>query len=277
MKRIQLFFFAFLLLLGSKLLAQSGLFVLKTSLLQKPDTVVFWLPKTYKAFEKKNYPVVFLLHGYGGDYRQMSRVLNLQNIADSYNFIIVCPDGQFDSWYFDSPLQKDAKYETFFFQNLLPYVQSEFHTDTSALFITGLSMGGHGALYLYLRHSGVFAAAGSTSGVVDLNASSLKYSSLSNRLGEYNTHKKRFDNYSVINMLDSIKFTAKPIIFDCGTRDHLYQANKRFKDACDSLRVNAFYFSFPGRHNYAYWRESLPLHFRYFYQIYLTSQNKRRN
>jgi S-formylglutathione hydrolase FrmB len=263
------YFLLLVFISSSFLLSAQGIFVIKTKLLENPDTVVFYLPKDYKPFEKKTYPVVFMLHGYGGDFTQMGKIINLQNMANSYGFIIVCPDGQKDSWYFDSPMQKNSKFETFFFNDLIPYIKEEFRIDTNAIFITGLSMGGHGAMYLYLRHSNRFAAAGSTSGVLNLNASSLKYSSLSNRLGEYKQHKKTFDSYSAIALLDSIKFTSKPIIFDCGNGDHLYQANKEFKDACDSLHVNAFYFSFPGRHNRAYWRESLPLHFRFFYQIYL--------
>lgn len=258
---------------GYSLQAQS-LFVIKTSLLENPDTVLYYLPKSYISNSEKEYPVVFMLHGYSGTYRQMSQIINLQNMANSYNFIIVCPDGQYDSWYFDSPKQRNSEYEAFFFRNLLPYLKDEFRVDTTALFITGLSMGGHGAFYLYLRNSTHFAAAGSTSGVLDLNASSLKYSSLSNRLGEYESSKKVFDSFSAINLLDSIKFTDKPLIFDCGNKDHLYDANLKFKEACDSLNVNAFYFSFPGRHNRTYWRESLPMHFRFFYQVYLTNQNK---
>lgn len=250
------------------------LFVIKTQLLEYPDTVVYYLPKSYSSTNSTNYPVVFMLHGYGGDFRQMGHILNLQAVADYYNFIIVCPDGQKDSWYFDSPKQRDSEYETFFFKDLLPYVKDEFKVDSSAIFITGLSMGGHGALYLFLRHPNRFAAAGSTSGVVDLNASSLKYSSLSDRLGEYNQQQERFNNYSAIHLLERIKYTDKAIIFDCGNGDHLYEANKNFKEACDSLHINAFYFSFPGRHNSAYWAKSLPLHFRFFHQIYLSEQKR---
>ncbi len=273
MKKIKIFLLSFFLF-GSVFSYAQGLFVLKTKLLEKPDTIAFYLPKGYTPAAKKNYPLVILLHGYGGNYKQIGQFLNLQQIADNYGFIIACPDGQKDSWYFDSPIQRNSEYETFFFQDLLPYFKHEFHIDSNAIFITGLSMGGHGAMYLYLRHSNVFAAAGSTSGVLDLNASSLKYTSLSNRLGEYKQQQKRFDSYSAINLLDSIRFTDKPLIFDCGNRDHLYQANKKFKNACDSLHVNAFYFSFPGRHNRAYWRESLPLHFRFFYKVYLLGLQK---
>ena len=256
-------------ILSSLNIQSQNLFVLKTKLLEQADTVSVYLPENYSAEDAINYPVVFMLHGYGGNYRQMGNILNLQNFANSWKFIIVCPDGQKDSWYFDSPSQRNSEYETFFLHDLLPYIKNEYNVDTNALFITGLSMGGHGAMYLFLRNSDKFAAAGSTSGVLDLNASSLKYSSLSNRLGEYENHKSRFNSYSAINLLDSIKYTNKPIIFDCGNRDHLYEANQKFKNACDSLHVNAFYFSFPGRHNRVYWRESLPLHFRFFYQVYL--------
>jgi S-formylglutathione hydrolase FrmB len=214
-------------------------------------------------------PLVILLHGYGGDYSQWNKIVDLQSLANKYNCIIACPDGQKDSWYFDSPIQRGSKFETFFLTQYLPYLKENFKVDTNGVFITGLSMGGHGALYLFLRHPELFASAGSTSGTLDLNYSSLKYSSLSDKLGEYNEHKDRFDSYSCINNLDKIKFTEKPIIFDCGNLDHLYQANKRFKQRCDSMRVNAFYFSFPGRHNRMYWKKSIEYHFIYFNRIYL--------
>jgi S-formylglutathione hydrolase FrmB len=244
-------------------------FVLQSENLTKADTIWVFTPAGYADNIDKSYPAIYLLHGWSGTYHQWNDIINCQEYADEYGFVIICPDGLYDSWYINSPVPEENQFESFFVSDLLPFISGNFRIQQQNIFITGLSMGGHGAMYLYLRHSNRFAAAGSTSGVLNLNASSLKYSSLSNRLGEYKQHKKTFDSYSAIALLDSIKFTSKPIIFDCGNGDHLYQANKEFKDACDSLHVNAFYFSFPGRHNRAYWRESLPLHFRFFYQIYL--------
>ncbi len=261
-------FFFFVFVLQYKSVGQQQ-FVIKSDYLAAADTSIIFFPKHQNNISNNKLPLIILLHGYGGNYKQWSKIVDLQALSNRFNCIIACPDGLKDSWYFDSPLQKNSKFELFFLKQYLPYLKTNFAVDTNGIFITGLSMGGHGAMYLFLRHPELFASAGSTSGVLDLNYSSLKYSSLSNKLGEYNDNKDRFNKYSCINNLDKIKFTNKPIIFDCGNRDHLYQANKNFKERCDSLHINAFYFSFPGRHNRMYWRKSILYHFIYFNRIYL--------
>jgi len=254
--------------IGFKSTAQD-IFIVQTDHLPNADTSIIYYPKQRQTFIEQKTPIVVMLHGYGGNYKQWSKITNLQSYANEYNCIIVCPDGGKQSWYFDSPIKQESKFESFFIEDYLPYLKENLSIDTNGIFITGLSMGGHGAMYLFLRHPELFASAGSTSGVLDLNASGLKYSSLSNYLGEYDTNKARFDNHSSINLLKNIKFTEKPIIFDCGNKDHLYQANKAFKEKCDSLYIKAFYFSFPGRHNRTYWKESIHWHFEFFNRIYL--------
>jgi len=244
-------------------------FIVKTKYLANADTSIIYYPKQKQTFFEQKTPIVIMLHGYGGDYKQWSKITDLQSYANKYNCIIVCPDGGKESWYFDSPQKRESKFESFFIKDYLPYLKHNLSIDTNGIFITGLSMGGHGAMFLFLRHPELFASAGSTSGVLDLNASGLKHSSLSNYLGEYDTNKERFNEYSAINLLENIKFDDKPIIFDCGNKDHLYKANKAFKEKCDSLYIKAFYFSFPGRHNRTYWKESIHWHFEFFNRIYL--------
>ncbi len=264
LKHIILLVFTFSTLIGYN----QDVFVVKTKYLANADTSIVFFPKQKQTFFKQSTPIIIMLHGYGGDYKQWSKISDLQSYANKYNCIIVCPDGGKESWYFDSPLKKESKFESFFIKDYLPYLKENFSIDTNGIFITGLSMGGHGAMYLFLRHPNLFASAGSTSGVLDLNASGLKYSSLSNHLGEYNDSKEMFDNYSAINLLKNIRFTKKPIIFDCGNKDHLYNANKAFKKQCDSLYINAFYFSFPGRHDRRYWKKSIEWHFLFFDRVY---------
>ncbi|RLD45441.1 MAG: esterase [Bacteroidetes bacterium] len=269
MKSVTLYSLVLFLIFWNSTSYAQKTFVVETQYLVKADTSYIFYPKQKQTLFEQNTAVIIMLHGYGGDYKQWSKITDLQSYANKYNCIIVCPDGGKDSWYFDSPRQRNSKFESFFIKDYLPYLKSNFSIDTNGIFITGLSMGGHGAMYLFLRHPKLFASAGSTSGVLDLNASGLKYSSLSNRLGEYNDNKAIFDLYSSINLLESIKFSDKPIIFDCGNKDHLYNSNKAFKDRCDSLYINATYFSFPGRHDRKYWKESIAWHFEFFNNVYL--------
>ncbi len=89
----------------------------------------------------------------------------LTTYADRYNVLIVCPDGQ-NSWYLDSPVKPTVRYETFMTAELLPFVDKRYRTqpDRQHRAITGLSMGGHGALFLAMRHRDLYGQAGSLSG-----------------------------------------------------------------------------------------------------------------
>src|SRR5688572_29920069 len=60
---------------------------------------------TPESSTKKKFPVVYLLHGYSGSFRNwIQRVPQLKEYADEYELMIVCPDGGHNSWYLDSPL-----------------------------------------------------------------------------------------------------------------------------------------------------------------------------
>lgn len=115
-------------------------------------------------------PVVYLLHGYGGNAKTwISMKPELKDIADRNDLIFVCPDGK-NSWYWDSPKDPSFRYETFVSGELVKYIDSKYPTvkDRSGRAITGLSMGGHGAMWLAFRHKDLFGAVGSTSGGLDI-------------------------------------------------------------------------------------------------------------
>jgi len=63
--------------------------------------------------ERIRLPVVYLLHGYSGNYSNwITKVPDLKKYADEYKLLIVCPDGDYSSWYFDSPVDPSMRYET---------------------------------------------------------------------------------------------------------------------------------------------------------------------
>ena len=126
-------------------------------------------PDNYKN-KKLLFPVVYLLHGHSGSYDYwIKEIPNIKSDADDFQFILVCPDGGYNSWYFDSPIDLTRKYETHISQEVVNYVDANCHTipDRNHRAITGMSMGGHGAFYIALRHSNIFGGVGSTSGGVD--------------------------------------------------------------------------------------------------------------
>ena len=120
--------------------------------------------------EKEAYPVIYLLHGYSDNYTSWSKNGVVGGLSDQYGIIFVMPDGGYDSWYFDSVITPEYQYETFVSSELVSYVDSHYKTiaDRKGRAIAGLSMGGHGALYLGIRHQDVYGSMGALSGGVDI-------------------------------------------------------------------------------------------------------------
>lgn len=257
---MRLILLGFLLLLGFSVNAQDQL-IFKSKNLAKPDTTWVFKPQNYQ--QKDKVPVVFLLHGYSGNYKQWNNIMDAQKYADEYGVIIVCPDGLFSSWYINSPVKTDMQYESFFVDELFSDIRKKYKMDENNVFISGLSMGGHGALYLFIKHHELFKSAGSTSGGVQLSDGFGKYG-LADILGNPTATSDIWQKYAVINMIDQLKGLKKPFIFDCGVDDIFYKSNNALKQKCDELKLNATYISQPGAHNRAYWVRSIKQQFDFF-------------
>ena len=224
---------------------------------------------TYSAAMKKNIravvirptqataplPVLYLLHGYSGNYADwISKVKDLAKGADLYRMMIVCPDGGFGSWYWDSPIDPAYQYETYITRELIPFIDKKFNTiaDKKARAITGLSMGGHGALFLAMRHQQLFGAAGSMSGGVDIRPFPENWD-MAKRLGNYAEQPDRWEKSTVINQLHLLKPNSLAMIIDCGTSDFFYEVNEALHRQLLYRNIPHDYITRPGVHDWKYW------------------------
>lgn len=225
--------------------------------MNKDIRAVVVTPEDYGS--KKAFPVVYLLHGYSGNYADwISKVPSIKTAADRYHLILVCPDGGFGSWYFDSPVDSSMRYETYITQELVKWVDAHYKTakDRSSRAITGLSMGGHGALYLALRHQDVFGAAGSMSGGVDIRPFPLNWD-LTKRLGSYAQHPENWERNTVINMLHLLTPNGLALIIDCGTEDFFFPVNQNLHEKLLERNIPHDFISRPGAHNWEYWTSAV--------------------
>ena len=226
-------------------------------------------PNNYST-NKTGYSVLYLLHGAGGNYTDwLLKVPNIKKYADDYNMIIVCPDGANTSWYFDSPVDNTMKYETYISKELVNVVDKKYNTkaEKSARAITGLSMGGHGAFYLAFKHQDIWGAAGSMSGGLDIRPFPNNWD-LSNRLGAYAENQSNWEENTVINMVYKLKGDTLKLIFDCGTSDFFYDANKRLHDKLIERNIPHDYIERPGGHNWEYWANSIKYQLLFFNDFY---------
>lgn len=225
--------------------------------MNKNIKAVVVLPEKYST--KKKYPVVYLLHGFSDNYSKwVNTVPDIKNLATEHQIILVCPDGGYSSWYIDSPIDPSYQYETYITRELLPYVDLHYATIASrtARAITGLSMGGHGALYLAIRNKDLFSSAGSMSGGVDLQASRNKYD-ISKRIGTLEDAPDQWRDRSVVNMVTGLKNKDLNLMVDCGVDDFFYQINVELHRKMLALKLDHEYIERPGVHNWEYWSNAI--------------------
>ena len=235
--------------------------VLSPSMKIKVKNVVI-LPDNYD--NKSNLPVLYLLHGYGGNHKSWIQIKpDLPRLATQYGIMIVCPDGK-NSWYWDSPINAKMKYETYVSKELTTYIDNNYKTkkDKSGRAVTGFSMGGHGGLSLGIRNQDIFGACGSMSGGVDIRPFPDNWE-MKKSLGNYRENNKRWDNHTVINQIHLIK-PELAIIIDCGTEDFFYEVNEKLHRELINNNVRHNYMPLPGAHNAQYWSNAIEYQILFF-------------
>lgn len=216
----------------------------------------------------RRFPVLYLLHGAYGCYNDWSRKARLDSLANVYSLIIVCPDGQ-DSWYFDSPVDPTMQFETYVSRELVAYIDSHYRTHANRFMraITGLSMGGHGALFLAFRHPDVFWSCGSMSGNMDITQYPDSWH-IKDRLGARDDNMQRWRDHAVCNLVDQVKNCplqpAQNIIIDDGLNDIFIKNNIALHDQLVEAGIDHDFTVRPGRHSWDYWVNSLDYHMMFF-------------
>ena len=220
----------------------------------------------------KQYPTLYLLHGAFGCYSDWSERASLDSLANIYDVIIVCPDGQ-DSWYFDSPVDPKMQFETYVSKELVEYIDSHYRTIPNRYMraITGLSMGGHGALFLAWRHPDVFWSCGSMSGNMDIMPYPDKWH-IKDRLGEQAENPQRWREHTVCNLVEQLKNCplkpAQNIIIDDGLNDIFIKNNIALHDKLVEAGIEHDFIVRPGRHSWDYWVNSLDYHMMFFQKAF---------
>ena len=232
--------------------------------MNKEVPVVVMTPESYN--NQTPLPVVYLLHGYSGNYSNWAKTSeDAQKMADQYNFIIVSPDGDYSSWYFDSPMDSTSRYETFVAKELVTWTDKNYKTiaKREGRAISGLSMGGHGALYLAFRNQDVYGACGSMSGGVDIRPFPERWE-IKKHLGEQSKHPENWNKHTVIEMLHLLTPDALAITIDCGTEDFFYDVNVRLHEELTYRNIPHTFISRPGKHNWDFWKTSVKYHALFF-------------
>ena len=233
-----------------------------------------YLPDGYDE-SVKTYPVVYLLHGLGGNYTDWAKKASAKAIADeligtgeAVEMIIVMPNAggadRHNVWngYFNMP---GWNYEDFFFQEFVPAVEDKYRAvgDKGHRAVMGLSMGGGGSTVYCQRHPDMFSSCYAMSAWLDYETGQVGESEQAKDKLYYVCQSVR--EHSALDFMDNAdeatleKLRTVKWFIDCGDDDFLvalsFQLHMKMKEAKvkSELRVRN------GVHNWEYWHGSLRL------------------
>jgi enterochelin esterase-like enzyme len=224
-------------------------------------TYRIYLPPDYQTRPQRRYPVLYMLHGNGGNYTEWSDSY-LPEQADRMMvagqippFIIVMPDdGETTYWanWSDGPRWGDYVAE-----DVVSTIDQRYRTlpNARSRAIGGLSMGGLGALNLAMQHPDVFGIVGAHSPSVRLEPDAALWFLAGDNFWEHNPVWLA-ENAAGIDQL--------AIWIDAGTDDVWLPSIEAVRDALVYRGIHPTWNNFPGPHEAEYWIEHVPDYLRFY-------------
>jgi S-formylglutathione hydrolase FrmB len=216
------------------------------------------LPRDYSS--GRRFPVLYLLHGLYGDYKNWDTRTRLESAAVSLSLLIVMPDAD-DSWYTNSATKPADKFEDYIARDLISEIDGKYRTirEKHARAIAGLSMGGYGAVKFALKYPDLFSFAGSFSGAFNAaqNLDDLRpdfRAKLLEVFGPAGNHA-RPENDVFLLLKEWHDHTY--FYLACGAADSFLDTNRALAAQLSSQQVPYEYHETPGGHTWEYWDAEL--------------------
>jgi len=208
-------------------------------------------------------PVVYLLHGGGGNFRDWSNYSDAAKFAER-GLILVMPEGN-DSYFVNAAKRPQDRYEDYIVSDLIADVESRFPVQAgrATRAIVGVSMGGYGAVKLALSHPELFVFAGGISPAVDVPSRpfSIKriqqWRRLRSIFGPWGSQARRNgDPFVLARRADAAR---TPYLFlTCGEQEGLLPANRSFAVSLERRHFRYEFHVVPGGHDWNQWDKRLP-------------------
>jgi S-formylglutathione hydrolase len=225
-----------------------------------------FLPARLLAGEKL--PVVYLLHGSGGSYRNWSNYSDVAHYAgpggSSAGLVLVMPEGD-SSYYMNAVGKPEDKYGDYLTHDLIVDVEARFPAaqDRASRAVVGVSMGGFAAVKLALSRPELFFFAGAISPAIDVPSrrfslrrwgQGVRFRSIFGPEGSES--RKKSDPFVLVRSADPAR---TPYLFlTAGEQEALLEPNRRF---ASRLQQGHFAYEFhtkPGGHDWTEWDSQIP-------------------
>jgi S-formylglutathione hydrolase FrmB len=266
-----------LLMAGGSASAQSRIdcSALNSRLLKQVIRYCVYLPAGYDAgaaeHPARRYPVLYFLHGLGDNEQTLfnsggwTLVDDLRNRHKLGDFLIVAPEGR-RTFYINSD-DGSVRYNDFFLQEFLPHIEGKYriHSGRAGRAISGISMGGYGALRFAFAHPELFSAVSAQSAALitespqALDSASQTGTPLAGVLGAVfgkpiNVAHWNANSPFVLAKRNAPALRKTAIYFNCGQDDN-YGFEKGAAALHEELQkesVKHEYHAYPGDHGLTY-------------------------
>lgn len=232
--------------------------------LQKEMDVNVYLPPGYTNSE--SYPVLYLLHGFAGNYQDWIPQSGLPRIADRLirngkikPVIVVSPqiDTSFGINSNDGPASvnmigvSEGLYEDYIAQDLRKYIEKNYAaaTDSESRYIGGISMGGFGALHIAFRNPELYSRVGGHSASLWLEDSEDFYDQKMWAFGDKDTKRKR----DPLELAEYADLSAMEVYLDCGSYDAFAPRSAKLYEVLAERGVSTELHIQEGGHSGEYW------------------------
>ncbi|MGH9679394.1 MAG: alpha/beta hydrolase [Candidatus Acidiferrales bacterium] len=247
--------------------------VFRSAILHSSVRYCVFLPAGYstESAKGKRYPVLYALHGMGGNEQSMAidgEWADLQDLRSEHkvgDFLVVAPDA-WDTFYINSSDGK-TRYSDFFLREFMPYIERTYRVRPGRVFrgITGFSMGGYGALRFAFSHPELFGSVSAHSAAlwrepplgVGAGASTGNWGArlLAKDFG--NPIGREFWNQNspfALARKNAASLSRMKIYFDCGTEDGFgfYEGAKQLDQVLSALKIPHEFHLYPGGHSVSY-------------------------
>jgi S-formylglutathione hydrolase FrmB len=256
----------------------------KSEILKHNVRYCIFLPPSYDSSNARRFPILYYLHGLGFDEQAMVDTGGYNLIEDLWEelqvgeFLIAAPDG--DTSFFINSQDGKQRYEDFFISEFLPAMERRYRVqaDREHRGITGMSMGGYGAMHLAFLHTDLFGSVSAHSAALIARlpaprgkANRVALPSVFGKVFGAPFDREFWDRNDPVRIArDAPALNRLKIYFDCGgSDDYGFQAGAKLLDETLTDRGIAHeYHMYPGRHDVFYFAShfdaSLRFHSRAF-------------
>jgi S-formylglutathione hydrolase FrmB len=231
------------------------------------------LPPSYDSEKMRRYPVLYFLHGLGGNEQLLVGSGGWNIVEDLWEqhkigeFLIVTPNAD-TSFYINSRDGRE-RYEDFFLREFIPFIEKTYRTvaERGARGIGGISMGGYGALHIAFGHPQLFVSVTANSAALLAKFPNVRFanpqeSPLLRALRPFGTPPDEgfWHRNDPLTLARTANLFGLKIYFDCGTEDDygFEHGAEALNGILKSRGIPHEFHLYPGRHDWEYFAARLP-------------------